>query len=119
LTTLFDGEGGFKDIYIACCYAIAPLPVFVILSTVLTNFMTSDSIVSLLVSIGYVWAALLLFFGTVVTHDYSIGKNIITIIGTIVAMVVIMFVVILFSALVVKMASFIITVVSELIETLS
>ncbi|MBR3990785.1 MAG: YIP1 family protein, partial [Clostridia bacterium] len=28
LTTLFDGEGSMKDIYIACCYALTPLPMF-------------------------------------------------------------------------------------------
>lgn len=119
LTTLFDGEGGFKDIYISTCYAIAPLPIFVIFSTILTNFVTGGSIVSLLVTFGYIWAGILLFFGTLVTHDYSIPKNIITIIGTIVAMVVIMFVAILFSALVIKMVSFLITLFGEIIGNLS
>ncbi len=119
LTTLFDGEGSFKDIYIATCYAIAPVPVMVILSTALTNIVTGGSIVSLLVTIGYIWAGLLIFFGMVVTHGYSIPKNIITIIGTIVAMVVIMFVAILFSALVVKMSSFLVTLGSEIIDNLS
>ncbi len=119
LTTLFDGEGSFKDIYIAACYAIAPVPVFVIISTILTNVVTGGSIVSMLVTIGYIWAGILLFFGMVVTHDYSIVKNIITILGTIVAMVVIMFVAILFSALVIKMASFIITLVDEIVGNLS
>ncbi len=119
LTTLFEGEGGFKDIYIAVCYAIAPLPFFVIASTILTNIATSDSIVNMLVVIGYIWAGILIFFGMVVTHDYSIVKNIITIIGTIVAMVVIMFVAILFSALVVKMISFIVTLVGEIADNLS
>ena len=119
LTTLFDGEGSFKDIYIASCYSLAPLPLFVIVSTILTNIVTGGSIVSLLVTLGYVWVAILLFFGMVVTHDYSIPKNIITILGTVVAMLVIMFVAILFSALVVKMASFVITLISELLSNLS
>ena len=119
LTTLFDGEGGFKDIYIAACYSLAPLPLFVILSTVLTNIVTGGSIVSLLVTLGYVWVGILLFFGMLVTHDYSIVKNIVTILGTIVAMLVIMFVAVLFSALVVKMASFIITLMSEVIANFS
>ena len=116
LTTLFDGEGSFKDIYIATCYSLAPLPLFVIVSTVLTNVLTAteSSIVTLLVAIGYVWVGILLFFGMVVTHDYSIGKNIITILGTIVAMVVIMFVAILFSSLVVKMVSFVISLITEI-----
>ncbi len=119
LTTLFDGEGGFKDIYIAICYAISPLPFFVIASTILSNFVTGGSIVSMLVTIGYIWAGILIFFGMVVTHDYSIVKNIITILGTIVAMVVIMFVAVLFSALIVKMVSFIATLVSEIAGNLS
>ena len=116
LTTLFDGEGSFKDIYIATCYSLSPLPIFLILSTILTNVLTSDqsSIVNLIIVFGFIWAMLLLFFGTLVTHDYSLGKNVITILGTILAMAVIMFVIILFSSLVVKMVTFVIAVFKEI-----
>ncbi len=116
LTTLFDGEGSFKDIYIATTYSLAPLPVLVVISTVLTNVMTvgEGSIVNLLVTIGYIWVAFLLFFGTLVTHDYSLSKNVLTVFGTIAAMVVIMFVAILFSNLVVKMVTFIAAIISEI-----
>lgn len=116
LTTLFDGEGSFKDILIATGYSVAPLPLFVTISTVLTNVMTlqEGSMVNLLVSIGYVWVFFLLFFGTMVTHDYTMGKNFVTILGTIVAMAVIIFVIVLFSSLVAKMASFIIAIVTEI-----
>ena len=115
LTTLFDGEGSFKDIYISTCYALSPLPIFVILSTILTNVMTTTegSIVKLLMAVGFIWAIMLLFFGTLVTHDYSIGKNIITILGTILAMIVIMFVVVLFASLVLKMITFVIAIFKE------
>ncbi len=118
LTTLFDGEGSFKDIYIASCYSLAPLPFFVILSTILSNVLTlsEGSILTLLVSIGYVWVGILLFFGMVVTHDYTTGKNVITTLGTIVAMAVIMFIVLLFSSLVVKMVTFIIAIVTEIFD---
>jgi tetratricopeptide (TPR) repeat protein len=116
LTTLFDGEGSFKDIVIATGYSLAPLPIFVIISTILTNVMTlqEGSMVNLLVSIGYVWVFFLLFFGTMVTHDYSMGKNFITILGTIVAMAIIIFVIVLFSSLVAKMVSFVIAIVTEI-----
>ena len=115
LTTLFDGEGNLRDVYISTCYSLAPLPLFVIASTILTNVLTTGEgkMVSLLVSIGYVWVAFLLFFGTLVTHGYSVGKNVITIIGTILAMVVIMFVAVLFSSLVIKMVTFLVSLVSE------
>ena len=116
LTTLFEGEGSFKDIYIATCYALAPLPLFITISTILTNVMiTSEgTMVTLVTTIGYVWVGMLLFFGTLVTHDYSLGKNFVTILGTIVAMLIIMFIAILFSSLVVKMIQFIISIFAEI-----
>ena len=118
LTTLFEGEGGFRDIFIATTYSLAPLPLFVIISTVLTNVLTvtEGSIVSLLVTIGYIWVGFLLFFGMLVTHDYNLKKNILITICTIVAMVVIMFVVILFSSLVIKMVTFISAIISEIVN---
>ena len=116
LTTLFDGEGSFKDIFIATGYSLAPLPLFVILSTILTNVMTAQegSMTSMIVTIGYVWVALLLFFGTMITHDYTMGKNFITILGTIVAMAIIIFIAVLFTSLVAKIVSFVYAIVSEI-----
>ncbi len=116
LTTLFDGEGSFKDIFIATGYSLAPLPIFVIISTILTNVMTTSegSIVSLLVSLGYVWVGILLFFGMMVTHDYTMIKNIAITLFTIVAMAVLIFVIVLFGSLVGKMFSFLVAIFSEL-----
>ena len=116
LTTLFDGEGSLRDIYIATCYSLAPLPLFVIISTILTNvFTTSEGgMVNLLVSFGWIWVIILLFFGMSVTHDYSITKNIVTTLGTILAMAVIMFIAILFSSLVIKMVTFVIAIFTEI-----
>ena len=116
LTTLFEGEGSFKDIYIAVGYSLAPLPLFLVASTVLTNFMTtsSQSMISLITTIGYVWVGILLYFGTLVTHDYSLKKNIVTIAGTIVAMLVIAFIAVLFFSLVAKMVTFVISIFTEI-----
>jgi hypothetical protein len=49
-----------------------------------------------------------------VTHDYPMGKNIVTIGGTIIAMVFIMFVAVLFSTLLTKIVSFVSNIVIEL-----
>ncbi len=116
LTTLFEGEGSFKDIFVASSYALSPLPLILIISTIMSNFVTIEesSIVTMLVVIGYVWAGLLVFFGMMVTHDYSFGKNLIMCVCTIVGMAVIMFVGFLFSSLVGKMVSFVSSIVSEI-----
>ncbi len=116
LTTLFDGEGSFKDIYIALCYSLAPLPPFVIVATILSNvFTTSEaSMVSMITTIAFIWTAILIFFGMVVTHDYSIGKNILTILGTVLAIIIIIFIAVLFSTLVMKMVTFVLSIFTEL-----
>ncbi len=121
LTTLFDGEGSFKDIYIATCYSLAPLPLLVTISTILTNVLTvtEGSIITLLVTFGYIWVGILLFFGMVVTHDYTTGKNFIATIGTIVAMAVIIFIILLFSSLVIKMISFLVALFTEIFNRIA
>lgn len=115
-TTLFDGEGSFKDIFIATSYATYPIPALIIVSTILTNVLvgTETQIATLLISIGYIWMGLLLVIGMQVTHDYSTGKNILTVIATLVGMVFIMFIAVLFTTLISKMVAFVSTIVSEL-----
>ncbi len=116
LTTLFDGEGSFKDIFVATSYALIPIPILIIPSVLISNFSiaSESTIINLLVSIAFVWAGLLIFFGTMVTHDYTFGKNIITSLGTIVGMGIIMFIGILFSTLLAKIVSFISSIITEI-----
>ena len=115
-TTLFDGEGSIKDIFIATSYALFPVPFLVIVSTILTNVLvgTEAQIVSLIVTVAYIWMAILIIIGMQVTHDYTMGKNILTIIATIVGMVFIMFIAVLFVSLISKIIALITTISSEL-----
>jgi len=116
LTTLFDGEGSLKDIFIATCYALVPIVLIMIPVTIATNFVVAEEIdiLNVLLAASYIWAGILLFFGVQVTHDYSMGKNFITILGTIVAMVCIMFIAILFTSLLGKLVSFVTNIITEL-----
>ncbi|MBR6052640.1 MAG: YIP1 family protein, partial [Clostridia bacterium] len=115
-TTLFEGEGSLKDIYVACCYSLTPLPMFIILETVLSNFIlkSETGIINLLYTVAMLWMGLLIFFGMMITHDYSIFKNIITLIATIIGMMFLMFVGLLFVALMGRMWSFIRNIAVEL-----
>ncbi len=116
LTTLFEGEGSFKDIFIACSYSLVPIPLLVIPATIYSNFCisTETQIISFLGTLAFFWMGLLIFFGTMVTHDYSMGKNVITVLGTVVGMVFIMFVAVLFTTLVGKIVSLITNIVTEI-----
>ncbi len=116
LTTLFDGEGSFKDIFIATSYSLLPLILLVVPCTIYTNFALKEEldITDLLVTVAFIWTLLLIYVGMQVTHDYTLSKNFITSLGTIVAMVFIMFIAILFTTLVGKIVSFITNIVIEI-----
>jgi len=116
LTTLFEGEGSFKDIFIATCYSLIPLPLLIIPTTIASNFIVSSemTMLNLLVSLAFIWTGMLIFFGMMVTHDYSLSKNMVISLCTIVGMVVIMFVGILFSTLLGKIVSFVSNIILEI-----
>ena len=116
LTTLFEGEGSFKDIFIASSYSLLPLILLNVPATLFSNWVTTTeaSIITMIGTISFIWCFLLLFFGTMVTHDYSMGKNFITVAGTIVAMACIVFIVLLFSMLLSKLVSLVTNIVTEL-----
>ncbi len=116
LTTLFEGEGSMKDIFIATCYSLLPLILLNIPATIASNIVTVDEagIISVITTASFVWVGLLLFFGTMVTHDYSLGKNFLTVIFTIVAMIFIVFLVLLFGMLVSKMITLVTNIVTEI-----
>lgn len=116
LTTLFEGEGSFKDIFIATSYSLAPLPLLIIPSVIYSNFATVDegTIITLLVTFAFIWTGMLIFFASQVTHDYTFSKNVLTSIGTIVGMVIIIFVALLFSTLLTKIFSFVVGIIEEI-----
>ena len=116
LTTLFDGEGTLKDIFIASSYSLMPIPIFFIPVTIVSNFATRDekSFISLFIGIALVWTGMLLFFGIMTTHGYSMGVNIGMTIFTIVAMMFIVFLIMLFTNLIQRMVSFVTDIITEL-----
>ena len=116
LTTLFEGEGSLKDVYVATCYALFPMVLTLIPATLFSNVVLSSEtgIITLLINIGYVWTFMLIFFGAQVTHDYTLGKNLIMTAATIVGMAVVMFIGILFTSLIGNMVSFVTNIVVEL-----
>ena len=116
LTTLFDGECSFKDVFIAASYCLTPIPLLIIPATIASNFVTSSEagLITLFTTLAFIWMGILLFCATMITHDYSMGKNLITFVGTIVGIAFIMFIAILFSTLVAKLISLITNIVTEL-----
>ena len=109
LTTLMNGKGTFKDITIATAYSFTPLILVMIPMTIVSNYITADegAFYYLVLSIALVWSLLLLFFGTMVIHEYSLGATIGVTIFILAGIGITMFIALLFVDIVLQLFAFI------------
>lgn len=116
LTTLMEGKGSLKDIFIASAYALTPIIIINIPNTILSNFLTLEesSFYYLFISLTIFWTAFLLFTGTMVTHEYEGIKTVFISILVIAGMVFVMFLGLLFFNLVDQVGIFFRDIYKEL-----
>lgn len=96
-TTLMDGKGTLKDIYITTCYALRPYIVFSIPLFVLSHLLVADEAViyTVLNTVSVLWTLGLILFGMITVHEYSLKKGIITAVLTVVGICIIIFMLLL------------------------
>jgi hypothetical protein len=116
LTTLLDGKGSVKDIYIASCYAMTPLILFNFPIAIVSNFLTSEegAFLYVFLAFGVIYTGVLLFLGTMITHHYDGLKTIYTSVLTAVGIIVAIFIGVFFFVLVDQVAMFVGDIVKEL-----
>lgn len=116
LTSLMDGKGNFRDIFIATSYALIPMVLFTVPCTVISNFLITEElgILSFASGVGIFWMGLLVFFGAMVTHEYSLGKNILVSILTIVGIALILFLLMTFFSLSGRMIDWVVNMINEI-----
>ena len=116
ITTLMDGEGNFKEIVITTAYAITPLILINIPLVILSNIITINdgSIYYFLDAVALLWTGALLVFGLMTIHEFTFSKTILTAIIAIVGMIIIVFIGLLFFALVQQIANFLGIIYREL-----
>ena len=116
LTTLFDGEGSMRDILIYTGCSMLPVVLSQIALLLFTNILTTNeaTIVSLITYIGIGWTAILMYMGTMTTHQYSGGKTFLTLVAIAIGMAVIVFLGMMFFYLVQEIWNFVYTIYREL-----
>ena len=114
-TTLMSGEGSMKDIFIALCYALIPLILILIPVTLASNICSLDEepFLTFFTALAYGWMGVLVVFGSMVIQDYTFGKNLLTVILSVLGMAAIMFIVLLLFSLTGKLWGFIETLIKE------
>ena len=80
LCTLTEGEGKFKEIWIASAYALMPYLLVSLIYVVLSNVLTGEEgvFLSYLNWLGLLWSAVLLLIGMGTVHRYGLKKTIIS-----------------------------------------
>ncbi|MDD6034874.1 MAG: YIP1 family protein [Lachnospiraceae bacterium] len=117
LTTLFDGKGRLKDIYIGLAYALTPYILLINPVTVISNFVTADegAFLKYFDTLALVWCGALILVSVMQIHDYSLFKAILAIIFSVAGMMIIVFLVMLFFSLISDAVGFFISVYKEIL----
>lgn len=117
LTTLFDGKGRLGQVYMATCYAMTPYPLVQLPLIIFSNFVTVDEkeFYTVLSGISLVWAALLIVTAMSQIHEYKMGKNILFTIATLFAMLVMVFILLLFFSMISQGVSYFISLGREIL----
>lgn len=116
MTTLFEGKGRFKDIYMAMCYAMMPYVIIQLPLVLVSNMITFEeaSFYTVLMSVSVVWAVFLVFVGLMQVHDYGPGKTMIFLIVTVLGALIIIFLLLVFFSLLSDAIGFFVSLYREM-----
>lgn len=117
LTTLFDGKGRLRDIYMGMCYSLTPYILLVNPVTIISNFVTDEegAFLAYFQALALIWAAVWILISVMQIHDYSLFKAIMAIAFSIVGMMIIVFLIMLFFSLVSDAVAFFISIGKEIL----
>jgi tetratricopeptide (TPR) repeat protein len=108
LTTLMNGDGSLRDVYMAVCYAMFPMVLLKAVSIPLSYLFTLEEgmYIGFLSGFGLVWALLLVFLGIKTVHQFSLLKTFVTCLLSILGISIITAVILLFTTTLGKMIQF-------------
>jgi hypothetical protein len=117
LTTLMDGKGRMRDIYMAIAYALAPSVIINTIMIILSRLITFDegAIYWVLAGFSMLWTGILILAGMMMIHDYSLTKTVLSSLLTIVGMGVMVFIFVVFFSLISDAAAYFVSLYKEIL----
>lgn len=117
LTTLFDGKGGMKDVYIMTAYALTPFPLIRIPLCFASNVLAIDegALYTFFSALSIGWCAVLLLCGLMQTHEYTMSKTVLSLFATLVGMAVIIVLLMLVFSMTSEAVSYFVSLFREII----
>ena len=120
LTTLFDGKGKLKDIYIGLAYSLTPYILIINPVTIISNVVTNEegAFLAYFENLALIWCGFLILVSVMQIHDYSLLKAILAIVFSVAGMMVIVFLIMLFFSLISDAIAFFISIYKEIMYRL-
>lgn len=121
VTTLFEGKGKLKDIYLVLCYSLVPMILMDTIVVFVSNYVIEEEVILLtsLQAMGVVWFCFMMVAGLCTVHEYGLAKNLVTLLVTAAAAAIILFLAVLFLSLMEQMVDFADVFVKEWIRRVS
>lgn len=115
-TTLLDGEGSFKQIWVVTNYAMLPRVIFMPIIIIVSNMLCVEEMMfyTMAETLITVWTLLLILIGLITIHQFSLLKTILSSVLTILLIVFFLFIILLFVSIAQQFITFVQTVISEL-----
>lgn len=117
VTCLMYGEGRMKDIAIAVGYGTVPITVMMVISTIISQVIADDeqAFYGLLLGAGIVYGLIMILIGIMQVHNYTLGKTLLTLFITFIALLIIIFLMLLLSNLIGMVVNFFKSIYTEII----
>lgn len=117
ITCLMDGEGRMKDIVIAVGYGTVPITTVLILGALFSQVVADDEVVfyAIFLAAGIGYGLIMMLMGVMQVHNYTLGKTLITLLLTFVAMLIIIFVILLLGEMLSRVWIFFRSIYTEII----
>ena len=115
VSTLSDGEGWFRDIFISTVYALMPFIVLTLPMTLISHFLTFNEsfIVELYKTLTIVWSLFLVIYAIKEVHNYSFKKTIGSVLIIIFGMVILVLIGLLVYSFMGQLIEFLVSIVRE------
>lgn len=116
ISTLFDGKGRIKDIWLYSSLCLQPYILTSIIRTILSNVFVPDEAVFLtwIDTVGILWSVAMLFVALIIIHEYTFGKVLWSSLGTLAGIGIVLFLAVLGFSLCQQILGFATDIVSEI-----
>ena len=115
VSTLYNGKAKIKDLYVLVAYSLFPMIVVNVITMLLSNIviMEEASLVFAFGTMGTLWFLFLMFTGLATMHEFTMQENIMTLLATAVAAIIIIFLCVLYFSLIEQVINFVTTISQE------